>query len=405
MLKRCSRTVCVALVLLLAACAAPAPTPDPNQILPTSRPLDTPMPSLAAPVYQAANTRITADNASQLRYLGQLGTTASQPSSLFAHAISLDGTRLAAINNDLLVVWDLIDGNAVFTEGRRDVTRVYYAADKSEIYTIGESGTVYANDPVNGADLNTFSTGIAYNGTTDFYAEAGWLAMGGSDGSIQVWDTLNRTSKVTFNAHGAAIRALAFNSDGSRLISAASDGSIAVWDWAARTQVADFSTSALNVQAVAFSPDGSRFSVASSAFVETYSLTADRFLYTLAVGISSTSDVFRYSPDGTYLLTGGSDTAPMVVMRADNGVVVAELPNTSGGRTSAHFSPDSSLLITTVLDGYVTLWNLAEATRDSIPSARLLVGSTRITGAEWSLDGFTLAFFDAPGVVYVWGIP
>jgi len=57
-----------------------------------------------------------------------------------------------------------------------------------------------------------------------------------------------------------------------------------------------------------------------------------------------------------------------------------------------------------VLDGSVTLWNLAAATETSIPSARLLVGSTRITSAEWSQDGYTLAFFDAGGVVFIWGI-
>ncbi|MFQ3674796.1 MAG: WD40 repeat domain-containing protein, partial [Aggregatilineales bacterium] len=70
----------------------------------------------------------------------------------------------------------------------------------------------------------------------------------------------------------------------------------------------------------------------------------------------------------------------------------------------ARFSADGALLATTVLDGPVTLWNIAEATEDTIPSARLLVGSTRITGLEWSDDGFTLAFFDANGLVYLWGI-
>lgn len=388
--------------LLLAACSTP-PTPDPNVLLPTQRPLDTPMPTLEVPVFQAADTRITADNASQLSYLGRLSTAASQPSSVFDHAISLDGTRMVALNNELLIVYDLINGVSRLTQGRSEATRVFYAADKSEVYALGGSGTVRIIDADSGAGLNSLKAGVDYNGSAAFYEDAGWLAMGSSSGNIQVWDTVNRTSQVTFSAHASNITALAFNRDGTRLLSAAA-GTVTLWDWATRTRVADFSTSDQNVLAVQFAPDGTRFSLATSEYVETYAITDQRFLYTLAVGSSGTSDVFGYSPDGRYLLTGGTPDANITVLYAADGSIAAELPQTSGGRTSARFSPDSGLLVTTVLDGYVTLWNLSQATENSLPSARLLVGSTRITGSEWSQDGFTLTFFDAPGLIYVWGI-
>lgn len=394
----------VVLAVLLAACGTPAPTPDPNEILPTQRPQDTPMPTAEAPIFQAPDTRITAENAAQIAYLGRLGTNASLPSTVFAHAISLDGTRLAALNNDLLILWDLVDGSTIFTEGRDDATKVYYSADKTEIYSINTSGTVIVNDPSQGGDLNSFSANIDYNSRAAFFADQGWLALGGNDGKVQVWNTYERTSIVTFDAHDVPVLAIAFNMDGTQLAIAGADGLVVVWDWQTKQVLFSFQTNLTGINSLAFSADGNQLAIADPATLQTYSLSENKFVYMLSTGISDTGDVLRYSSDGRYLLTGGSEEDEMVVLNVADGTIVAQLPQTNGRRTSGHFSPDGSLLVTTVLDGHITLWNLDAATGDTIPSARLLVGSTRVTGAEWSEDGFTLVFFDASGVAFVWGV-
>jgi WD40 repeat protein len=394
---------CLLIGALLAACSAP-PEPDRNEPMPTPRALDTPLPTLPPPPFQVADTRITAQNADELRYLGRLSTDAARPSSIFAHTISLDGTRLAALNNDLLVVWNLTTGASVFTEGRLGATRVYYSPDKTELYTLGSEGLVFVHDANTGADLNRFQVGVAYSGASAFYAEDGWLAVGGNDGRLQVWDAQKRLSLSRWDAVRARITALAFDDAGERLLSATDDGTVQVWDWRERRLLASHRTQYPAVMEVAFSPDGTQFSLATPFYVETYSLTENRFLWTIEIGVSDTSDVFGYSPDGRYLLSGGSADTPITVLNAADGAVVAQLPQTNGTRTAARFGANGALLATTVLDGPVNLWNLAEATTETIPSARLLVGSTRITGVEWSDDGFTLAFFDASGYVYLWGI-
>ncbi|XWX03123.1 hypothetical protein VZO05_11480 [Aggregatilineales bacterium SYSU G02658] len=394
---------CLMLAVLLAACSAP-PQPDRNEPMPTPRALDTPLPTLPPPPFQAADTRITAQNAEQLRYLGRLSTDAARPSSIFAHTISLDGTRLAALNNDLLVVWNLTTGVVAFTKGRLGATRVFYSPDKVEIYTLGAEGLVRVHNADTASDLNQFQLGVAYSGASAFYEEEGWLAVGGLDGRLQVWDTPARQSLSRWDAIRAQITAVAFDTTGERLLSAADDGTVQVWDWRARRLIASYRTQFPNVVAVAFSPDGSQFSLVTPFYLETYSLRENRFLWTIEIGVSDTSDVFRYSPDGRFVLTGGNEETPITVLNAADGTVKAQLPQTTGTRTAARFSADGALLATTVLDGQVTLWNIAEATEDTIPSARLLVGSTRITGVEWSGDGFTLAFFDANGQVYLWGI-
>lgn len=394
---------CLMIAALLAACSAP-PEPDRNEPMPTPRAMDTPLPTLPPPPFQVSDTRITAQNADQLRYLGRLSTDAARPSSIFAHTISLDGTRLAALNNDLLVVWNLATGATTFTKGRLGATRVFYSPDKVEIYTLGSDGLVRVHDADTAADLNQFQLGVAYAGASAFYEEEGWLAVGGIDGRLQVWNTQERISLSRWDAIRARITTLAFDATGERLLSAADEGTVQVWDWRERRMIASHRTQYPAVVGVAFSPDGTQFSLATPFYIETYSLAENRFLWTIEIGVSDTSDVFRYSPDGRFLLTGGSDEIPITVLNAADGSIKAQLPQTIGTRTAARFSADGALLATTVLDGQVTLWNIAEATEDTIPSARLLVGSTRITGVEWSDDDFTLAFFDANGQVYVWGI-
>ncbi len=387
--------------LLLAACGTPAP--DPNEVLPTRRAEETPFPTLPAPAYQPPSERITAANAASIRYLGRLEQFLSPQSTLFAHAISLDGTRMAALNNDMLINWDLVDGTVAFGETRGGATNVYYSSDKTEIYAVASSGLVRVNDARRGDDLNEFQSSVSYNGISAFYGEDGWLAMGGSDGRVQVWDTYERRSLVTYAAHTAVVTGMVFSHDGTRLATAADDGSTIVWDWAKREALYTIQTPTA-VSALAFSPDGERLALASALFVEVHHLGTGTQEYVLDVGVSGGDAVLGFSPDSQYLLTGGTQDFNIYVLNAADGSVKLELPNTKGLRTSAVFSPDGDLLATTVLDGSVTLWNLAAATETSIPSARLLVGSTRITSAEWSQDGYTLAFFDASGVVFIWGI-
>jgi WD40 repeat protein len=281
---------------------------------------------------------------------------------------------------------------------------VYYAPDRTELYTVNGSGTITIHEPERGADQNSLTSGILFNGTTAYDNTNGWLALGGSDGNIQVWDVYNRTSLATFPAHTAPLNTLTFSADGTVLASAGQDGKVILWDWRNRVATQLFDVQSAGIISIALSPDMTQMTIAGVDYTEIYSLVSNQFLYTIAIGTNRASAVVQYSPDGKYIITGGTDVAEMSILEAQSGKIVAQLPQTMGERTSAIFSQEGDLLVTTVLDGGVNLWNVAQATEASIPSARLLVGSTRVVGSEWSQDGFTLAFFDASGVVFLWGI-
>jgi WD40 repeat protein len=393
----------IAMLLVLSACAGTTSAPTPEGQFNTQR--TTPEPTVGAPEYRTANTRLDAQSASQLQYLGRLDNTSSIPSSIFAHDISPDGTRLAAINNDIVIVWDLISGQQVFFEGRFDASKVFFSFDKTELYTIASDGQVTVNNADTGDNLNTFNSGVAFNGRTSFYEAEGWLALGSDDGNIQIWDTLNRTSLVTFQAHNSPIVALIFNTDGTQLATIAQDDAIIkVWDWRNRNALQTLNAPSTGLNQVAFAPDNSAIAIATDQYTQYIPLDG-RPVLSYQIGVPLGIDILQFSPDGRYLLSGGTEETLVSILNVEESNVFVSLPNTTGIRTGAAFSNNGSLLITTSLDSGAILWNINSISGDTINNAQLDIPSIQITDVAWSEDDFVLTLFDATGSVYVLGVP
>ncbi|MCS6835939.1 MAG: WD40 repeat domain-containing protein [Anaerolineae bacterium] len=396
----------VILVLLLAACGPSQD--DTTSRLPTATAravIDsrTPQPTLPPPPYREPSGPIDASNAQGLAYLGRLDATGA-PSSIFSYAFALDGSRLAALNNNSLLVWSLVDGRLSLNVPRNQAVRVYYASDLEEVYTVTERGEVVIRDPDTGREVNRFFSDIQYNNVAAYDAERDLLALAGRSGLVQVWDAAERTARARLEAHRGPINALAFSNDGARLASAGVDGIVRIWDWSARQQMAQFDLKDGGVGALAFSPDGQQVVVGTSQYIAVWNVADSSLRYSLAVGFGGSADVLRYSPDGRSIITGGYE-ADMLLVSADDGQVIAQLPDVRGERVSATFSLDGSLLATSTLDGQARLWNLSSLTAETIASAPLDVAAQRLTDVTISPDGFLLAFFDANGSVLLWGLP
>jgi len=107
------------LFVLMVGCSAPPPTPQPT--LPEGRDGVQITPTVPAPDFTEPSMPISAENINAIQYLGRLDAP-GQPSTVFRYDISPDGTRLAGLNNDLLVGWDLLTGNVIFSTSRADAT-------------------------------------------------------------------------------------------------------------------------------------------------------------------------------------------------------------------------------------------------------------------------------------------
>lgn len=389
------------LAMLLAACTT-VPTAESTaaQSAPEAEP--TIASTAEPPPYREPASPITAENANRLQYLGRLDTPNSLKSSIFSHSFSPDSTRLAALDNDLLMAWDLTDGRLIFSTDRAGAVRVFYSPDKTEIYTVNNNGDIFIYGE-NGTLQNTLEGSVGFTGAYAYMADQGLLALANESGTIKVWDLAERASLATFNATDAPLAALAISDDTQLLAAAGLNGHLVVWDWQEREQIADFDHEGNTINSVIFAGDSDRVATATASYIAVWSLEAESLDYALQLEEAGASGIFTYTPDGKLLITAGRN-APLNIWDAANNTMIGQLADVSGNRMTAAFSPDSSLMVTAVLDQQINLWNLADTDGETIQGAPLNIGTTRITDVAWTDDGFIMAFFGTDGTIYLWGI-
>jgi WD40 repeat protein len=318
----------------------------------------------------------------------------------FIYAFSPDGSRLVGLNNEQLIGWDLVTGKLLFNTSRLDAAQVYYGADKTEVYTVDGTGQIRAYDTQSGQLVQTLQGPPAFNGSAAYDADDGYLALGGIDGTVKVWDVKARQSLVTIQAHNLPVTGVAFSSDGSRLATLGNDKTIKVWDWQAKKLASQMNVSAFKV---AFSPDASQLAVGEDRQITVWTVQDGKLATTLTTGLRAQSDSVLYSPDGQYIVNGGSIQA-LTVWDAKTGKLVNTLPGAGGDENAVAFSHEGDLLVTSVLGGDVNLWDVSSMRAATLNRATLNVGTRQILYSDWSPDGFILLLVDATGPIQVWGV-
>ncbi len=382
----------------LVGCAPQAQdTPPQSTFVPQPRDV----PTQAPPIWIEAGAEITLANASQISYIGRLDALGT-PSTIFAYAFSPDNTRLAGLNNEQLIVWDLITGRQIFSTARQDTQFVFYGADKAEVYTVDSTGLIRIYNADTGQSKTTIQGQDDFNNTVAYYGDQGWLALGSLKGTVKVWDVAARQSLVTIQAHNLQITCLGFSADGEQLATASDDLTIKIWNWRTKQTVAAAQAAARHL---VFSPDGTQLAAGEVDKTTLWNTADGKLLQTLNT-LPGSTDVLIYSPDNQYVANAGSGAPNMTVWDTKTGALVNTLPAVGGDSTSAAFSPNGDLLVTSVLGGdTVTLWDVSQIQSADLPHADLPVGTRQILYSDWTGDGFSLVLVDATGPIQIWGIP
>jgi WD40 repeat protein len=380
------------LFTLLAGCESSAP---PTPVDEGRNP-----PTLVSPGWTEATTPISLDNVNTLAFLGRLDPP-SALSTLFTADISPDGTRMVGLNSEEILSWNLVSGALDFATARLDTIQVYYSPDKTEVYAVFPDGDTNILNADSGVLKNNFSGHASFNGVAAYYPATGWLALGGGDGAVRVWDTLERQALVTFEAHSASIAALAFSPDGARLATGSAENQVRVWDWAARAQVAEAQLASPPIK-LAFAPDGGQVAVGLGEGAALWTLDGST-VQPIQTGEGGASAFLLYAPNGEYLV-GGSLQSGLYLWSPADGALISRFPGVLGDRVGMAFSPDGTMLATSVMGGGVSIWNLGTITEQGVARADLNVGTDRIFDLRWTPDGLLLLLFDASGAVYVWGV-
>jgi WD40 repeat protein len=238
-------------------------------------------------------------------------------------------------------------------------------------------------------------------------------AAGGNsdDFSIHLWEVTSGQSRGTLEGHTGIIWGVAFSPDGQLLASVSSDRTAKIWDWRKGTLLKslDFPGEA---SSVSFSPDGQTLAVGGvdelknqiqNAAIWTYSVDSWKPLLKLPEYLNIAA--MAYSPDGRWLIGGGTSRNVQVWQASDGALLLTF--NHAHQVSKIAVSPDSSTVAAATcesplnnlcMEGGVWLWDL----RTGRLIQKLKDFPDVVDSVAFSLDGSSLIAASRDGTLRVY---
>jgi WD40 repeat protein len=202
-----------------------------------------------------------------------------------------------------------------------------------------------------------------------FSADGKICATGNEDHSITIWDTASGKEKYNFQAHRGQVSSVQFTPL-CELVSAGRDNTIKIWalgEQGARQIPVPFLNRSGDVAALGVSPDGHRVLFDQGKMLRVLSIPQG-----LTEGVlqnagtpSNFTSFAMFSPDGRVILTANAAEGRLQMWRPPSGpnhrtYVVRELASSDRSPviTCAAFSPDGTFVVTGGKDRQVLVWTV-----------------------------------------------
>ncbi|MFN8418899.1 MAG: WD40 repeat domain-containing protein [Anaerolineae bacterium] len=235
----------------------------------------------------------------------------------------------------------------------------------------GADGAVHLFDATTGAEIGRLES--EYRDTPKSLISAAWspderqVAAGDVDGTIHLWNVATGTELQAFSGHDGYAGSVMFSPDGSTLLTSGNDRIVRTWTLVPPLDPRDLKGNLAEIYTLATSPDG-RYLVSggNDRSVRLYDLTSGQQLryfvaespeISSAIAHENSVNSVQISPDGRYVLSGGSDGFLRLWSIAD-GTQVRELEYPDRQPVYAGvFAPDGKSFVTTSEDGTLRRWD------------------------------------------------
>jgi len=326
------------------------------------------------------------------------------PSGSFRSVGFADGPFFATgMTDGTAIVWRLTPDGAEpsITVGGHtaEVSCVSFNADGTRLATASDDGQVKIWDisRQGGGELLT----VPGSGAVDFSPDGRSLATGIEEGNVRVYDAATGRAETLVQGHGGSINSVAFDPTGSRIASASSDGTFWLSDAVTGSELwraAPGRSLGFWVSEAVFSPDGNVVATAMFANdnpVHLWDAGTGGHLRTLPYyqADANAGKAVAFSPDGRSV-AGSSFTYVRVWQLEDSSYVQMK----TGVVNALSFSPDGRVLATGASDGSLRLWDV----RTGRELATELRSLGQVEDVAFSPDGMTIATSSSDGTVRLW---
>jgi WD40 repeat protein len=296
------------------------------------------------------------------------GHSASVKSAIF----SPDGRQVLTGSEDGTArVWNIKTGRQILQLKTKSlVSSVSFSPDGRWILTAGNDPNVRLWDAATGAELHRWEI-PPEQGAYASFSPNGELVLICAGKEVTLWDRESSNLRLRFQI---SVQSSVFSSDGRFLLGAENDGSAILFDANSGHEIRRFMEPSFSIKAVAFSPDGRFILTGGSSNINPsdpswkdgdaalWDISTARMIRRVTIsgsnswGPNTTSSV-AFSPDGRFFLTGNWDSVTRLWKTA-TGDEVLRFENLASGITAIAISSDGQSLVTGGLDGVTHRWNL-----------------------------------------------
>jgi eukaryotic-like serine/threonine-protein kinase len=337
-------------------------------------------------------------------------TLRGHTAAVYSVAYHPDGHRLVSAGMDRVVrIWEATNGlEARNLRHGGSALSLAFSPDGLWLVSGTHDHTVYLWDlsgkesPRRLGEVNggVWSLAFSPNGKLVAAGSGDWVWKE-KRGQVTVWDLPSGRKVWQKDAHVGLVCGVAFSPDGKTLATGGgenlSSGDVNIWDVASGEKLHCLPQTK-GVRGVAFSRDGKRLAavVCNECVARIWDAQTLKELFELSLGTDNPWSL-AFSPDGTKLLTGGTEQSVKIWDTA-NGKLLSTLQGHLDDIRGMAFSPDGTRAVSACLDQTLRLWDVAAG-----KELLTLRGHTSyIYVVAFSPNGDLIASASDDGTVKIW---